>query len=173
MDDPVKSGNAGRELVDDATMFSNPARFVYGTIVVGGLLAIEDVGNDTYPTVVGSAVVGLLLYWVAHSYAESAGRRLADPAPLTIASLLDAMKHEMWLLVGAAVPMLPLLLWWITGGALTNAVTAAVWTSAGTIVIVEIVAALRADLRGRDLVEQVIIGALLGILVIALKLFLH
>jgi hypothetical protein len=71
------------------------------------------------------------------------------------------------------VPVLPLLIWWIAGGTLSDAVTAAVWTSAGMVVVYEVVAGLRAELSGKEMAAQIAIGATLGVLVIALKLVLH
>jgi hypothetical protein len=115
----------------------------------------------------------LVLYWVAHSYAEFAGHRLTSAGRLTLAGIARAMLHEVSLLAGASVPLIPLLVWWVAGGQLANAVTAAVWTSALTIAMIELIAGLRARLSGRDLLGQVALGALLGLLVIALKIVLH
>jgi hypothetical protein len=83
------------------------------------------------------------------------------------------MRHEVWILFGAAVPALPLVIWWIAGGTLSGAVTAAVWTAAGMVVVYELVAGLRAELSGKEMLAQMAIGAMLGLLVIALKLVLH
>jgi hypothetical protein len=47
------------------------------------------------------------------------------------------------------------------------------WTSAGMILIIEVVAGVRAEQSGRDLVLQSVLGAVLGFLVIALRLLLH
>jgi hypothetical protein len=154
-------------------MGANPARVVYGAIAVSALLAAESAQRETYLTTVVAVVIGLVLYWIAHSYAEFAARRLTTPGKMTVEGILDTMQHELWLLAGAAVPLVPLLAWWAAGGFLQNAVSAAVWTSAAMIVVIEVVAALRAQLSGRELIGQIALGALLGLLVIALKLVLH
>jgi hypothetical protein len=154
-------------------MFANPGAAVYGAIAVSALLAAESPRRETYAKTVAAVVITLVLYWLAHSYAEFAGRRLKTAGRLTLEDLASTMLHELSLLAGAAVPLVPLLTWWAAGGRLTGAVTAAVWTSASMIVIIELIAGLRARLSGRELGEQVALGALLGLLVIALKVVLH
>jgi hypothetical protein len=151
----------------------NAARFVYGTIVVAVLLAAETAERETYGETVIAVVVALLLYWFAHAYAESAAERIADRARLTVDELVRSMVHESPIILGAAVPLVPLLIWWAVGASLTSAVSVAIWTSAGMIVVYELIAGLRANLSGKDLILQIAIGAGLGLLVIVLKLVLH
>lgn len=151
----------------------NIARVVYGTVTVGTLLAAESADRETYAETVASVLVALVVYWLAHSYAEVTAQRIGGGEKLTRAGLVRSMRREVWILFGAAVPLLPLLIWWVVGGKLTNAVTAAVWTSAGMIVVYEVLAGLRARLSGRELLGQAALGAALGLLVIALKLILH
>jgi len=45
------------------------------------------------------------------------------------------MLHEAPILVGAAIPLLALLVWWVAGAKLTDAVSAAIWTAAGMIAL--------------------------------------
>jgi membrane protein YqaA with SNARE-associated domain len=151
----------------------NVARLVYGTVVVGGLLAAEAPESETYAETLASVVIALLVYWMAHTYAEVTARRIEEGDRLTTTALASAMRNEVWILFGAAVPVLPLVIWWIAGGPLTNAVSAAVYTAAGMIVVYEVVAGRRAELSGKEMVVQIAIGAALGLLVIALKLVLH
>jgi hypothetical protein len=83
------------------------------------------------------------------------------------------MLHEVWILVGAAIPVIPLLLWWVAGGSLADADTAAVWTAAGMVVVYEVIAGLRAELNAKEMAVQLALGATLGVLIISLKLVLH
>jgi hypothetical protein len=154
-------------------MATNPSGAVYGTIAVAALLAAESARRETYLGTVSAVVVTLVLYWFAHSYASYAEERLEGGERLTVAGLGRTMAHELTILIGAAIPLIPLLGWWVTGGGLTNAVTAAVWTSAAIIVITEVALGLRAQLSGRGLIGQAGMGALLGLMVIALKILLH
>ncbi len=51
--------------------------------------------------------------------------------------------------------------------------SASIWSAAATIVFVELVIGIKAELRGRDLIRQTLFGAVLGLLVIALRVVLH
>jgi hypothetical protein len=152
---------------------SNPAGLVYGTITVGALLAAESAQRETYPETVGAVLLALLLYWLAHSYAEFTARRLRGSDELTLGGLAEALVHELWILAGAAIPLLTVLIWWLAGARLANAVTAAIWAAAAVTVILEVAAAVRTKRSGSELVLQAGLGLLLGLLVITIMLVLH
>jgi hypothetical protein len=76
-------------------------------------------------------------------------------------------------MVGALVPLCVLVGCWIAGVSLTDAVTAAIWTSGGMIVLIEVTSGIRARLTGRELAAQAAIGTLFGVLVITLRLVMH
>lgn len=154
-------------------MLPNPGALVYGTITVGALLAAESAKRETYAETVGAVVIALLIYWLAHAYSDFAEHRLERRAPFKFDGLARTLAHEVVILVGAGIPLLALLLCWIAGAPLTTGVTTAIWTSAGTLVGIEVIAGLRAHLSGRALLGQTAVGALFGLLVIALKLVLH
>jgi hypothetical protein len=154
-------------------MRANPAGAIYGTITVGALLAAETAQRETYAETIGALVLALLLYWLAHAYAASAAGRLQNEEPLTLAGLGKSLAHEVPILAGAAVPLLALIVFGVAGAKLSSAVTAAVWTSAGMIVLIEVIAAVRAGAEGRELVGQTAIGIALGGLVIAINALLH
>jgi hypothetical protein len=154
-------------------MRSNPGGLVYGTITVGALLAAESAQQETYLETVGAVVIALVLYWLAHSYAEFTARRLEGKDPLTVGALAQTMAYELSILVGAAIPLLTLLVWWLVGARLASAVTAAIWAAAAMTMAIEVAAALRAKETGRELVVQIAFGFLLGALVIAMMLVLH
>ncbi len=156
-----------------AAMFDNPGIAVYGAIAVAALLAAESPRRETYARTVAAVVLTLLLYWLAHSYSELIGGRLETGERLTFKMVGTAMARNLALLTGAAIPLIPLVVWWVTGGSLSGAVVAAEWTAAGMIVIIELLAGLRGHLTGRELVGQVALGALLGLMVAALRVILH
>ncbi|MGO9821935.1 MAG: hypothetical protein ACLPTJ_14980 [Solirubrobacteraceae bacterium] len=151
----------------------NLAPAIYGTVAVGSVLAVESAQRETYLETVGAVLIALVLYWLAHSYAEFASRRLQWSQPITLAGLRQTMASELSILAGAALPIVVLLVSWAAGARLARGVTAAIWTSAVMIVTVEIVAGVRAKQSGRHLARQVGVGALLGVLIIALRVTLH
>ena len=154
-------------------MLPNPGAVVYGTITVGALLAAESAKRESYAGTVAAVAIAMLVYWLAHAYSEFTEDRLEQNQPLTLVGLRRTLVHELMIVAGAAIPLLELLICWSAGVRLTSAVTAAIWTSAAMIVLIEVLAGVRAKLSPRALVAQTAIGALFGFLVIALKLVLH
>jgi hypothetical protein len=154
-------------------MRANAAGAVYGTIAVAALLDAENANQETYLATEGAVLLTMLLYWLAHSYAELAGGRLQTGESLTLPGLWRTMAHEFTILVGAALPLFVLLFCWIAGASLATGIKAAVWTSAATIVAFEIAIGIHLDLKGRELLGQVAVGLVLGLGVIALQLLLH
>jgi len=154
-------------------MSPSPAGLVYGTIAIGALLTAESARSETYAKSVVAVVITLLLYWLAYSYAEFTGQRLEKGEPFEFGELGAAAVKELSVLIGASVPLFVLLIFWAAGAQLSAAVSAAIWTSAAMIVIIELVIGVRAQLSGRDLVLQTAFGAMLGLLVLALRVVLH
>jgi hypothetical protein len=154
-------------------MRANSAGAIYGTITVGALLAAESAQRETYAETIGAVALAMVLYWLAHAYAGSAAKRLRDEQPLTAKGFARALGHELPMLAGAAVPLLVLVVFGVAGAKLSTAVKAGLWTSAVVIALIEIVAAVRADAKGRELAGQIAIGVALGLLVLAINAVLH
>jgi hypothetical protein len=146
---------------------------IYGTISVAALLAAESARSETYPKTVGAVGIMMILYWIAHSYAEFTEERVADHKPFTLNGLLLMATRELTVLIGAAFPFTALLACWLFGASLSTAVALASWTSAGIVIATEVVLGLRAELEGRELVAQTAVGVLLGFLIVAMRVLLH
>lgn len=159
--------------IDNMAMLGNTGAVVYGVIIVGALLSAESAKHETYAATVGAVALALLVYGLAHAYSAYTEHRLERKQPLTPSGLAEALRHGLLIDAGAAIPLLALLVCWVAGVRLTSAVVAAVWTSAVMIVIVELMAGVRARLAARALLTQTMVGALFGLLVIALELVLH
>jgi hypothetical protein len=154
-------------------MRANLGAAVYGAITVGVLLAAESARRETYAGTVGAVVVAMALYWLAHAYTEHVSVRARDGKPFAARDLLDTMLHELWILAGAALPLVAVLISWAVGAGLASAIDSASWAAAGAIVIIEIVAGAQAELTGAALALQAAVGTALGLLVLALRLLLH
>ncbi|HET9718747.1 MAG TPA: hypothetical protein VFP55_01585 [Solirubrobacteraceae bacterium] len=154
-------------------MFPNPSGLVYGTLVVGALLAAESTRRETFGATVGALAVTLMLYWLAHAYSELTEHRLQTGSPITLASVTRTLAHELTILAGAAMPLVALLFGWAAGAALEAAVNAAIWTSVGMIIAIELLAGVRGHLKGGQLATQIAAGVLFGLLVIVLHIVLH
>jgi hypothetical protein len=144
----------------------NAGGLVYGTILVATLLASENARHETFETTIGSVVLALLVYWLAISYAEFTGDRARRADHFELSGFTRAIGHEIAVIYGTAGPLAALLVAWAAGATLSTAISA-------TIVVTEIVIGVRSHLEGRDLVIQTAFGALLGLLIVALRVLLH
>jgi hypothetical protein len=152
---------------------ANLAAAIYGLITVSVLIAAETARSETYPKTVAAVAVAILLYWLSMSYAEFASQRVREGRSLTLGDLVRTMRHELPLLVGASLPLVAVLISWAVGAPLDRADDAALWTDVAAIVAIEIIAGVRAALSGRELLLQTVVGATLGLLVLALRLVVH
>jgi hypothetical protein len=116
-----------------------------------------------------AVAITMLLYWLAHSYADYAGERAETREQVSLAGITRILIHELWILGGAIPPLLVVLISWAAGATLKDAVGYAVWTAAAIITGTELVIGLRNELSGRALIVQTAWGAILGVLVIALR----
>jgi hypothetical protein len=146
---------------------------VYGVILIGALLAAEDGLHESYLDTVLSAVIAAAIYWLAHAYSALLGRRLTSEHRLTLGSLARALASGISLLSGAAVPVLVLLLAWAGGASQTDGVTAALWSSVAALIVLELLAALRAPATLSERALELMIGVAIGLGIFVLKIVLH
>jgi hypothetical protein len=154
-------------------MQENPAGMVYGTILIATLLSAESERNETYLKTIVAVLIALALYWLALAYSEFTGRRIKDGEHFTVGGFRRAAHHEISVLVGAAIPLLVLAVCWIAGSSLYTAVTIAIYSAAGVIVLMELLVGYLSNATGRDLIGHTVVGAVLGLLIIALRVLLH
>ncbi len=147
----------------------NPSRTVFGLITVGSLLAAETAVHDTYPETIGSVVIALLVYWLAHSYSDLLGTRLTSGERLRWGVTVRSFAHEWAIIKGAALPLLVLLIGWAAGATQQTAADAAVWTAVGGLVAFELAAGIRTGASGRELVLDGVVGAAMGLGILALR----
>ena len=148
-------------------------RLVYGTITVGGVLAAESALRETYARTLGGAAVALVLYWLAHTYAEFTQRRVKELRALGRGDLVEILLGEAWILPGAAAPIVVVAIGDVLGASLADAISAAVWSTAALVVTIEVVLGLRERLALRELMLQSGFGLALGLLVVTLRAVLH
>jgi membrane protein YqaA with SNARE-associated domain len=151
----------------------NPARVVYGIVLIGALLAAESGSHESFADTLGSALIALGIYWLAHAYSEVLGRRLASPGRLTVGMLWQALKYEWAIVEGAAIPLLALVLAWAAGSTQETAVTVALWSAVGSLILFELVAGIRSNATRRELALDVGVGVAMGLAIVALKMVLH
>ncbi|HEX4465804.1 MAG TPA: hypothetical protein VH025_01335 [Solirubrobacteraceae bacterium] len=162
-----------RRLADRILGSDNPSGVVYGVIVIGALLAAESSLHETYTETFASAALAAAVYWLAHSYSSVLGRRLAGEERLTPAALLRALAHDGAVVRGAAIPLLALLLCRLVGAEQRTAVDVAVWSAAASLVLFELLAALRSRLAPTEAAFEVAVGIAMAMAILGLKILLH
>jgi hypothetical protein len=155
------------------TIPENAAGLVYGTILVATLLSAESAIRETYVKTVVGVLIALLTYWLALTYAGFTGRRLEEKEGASLLLLGSAAAHEFTVLYGALLPLACLVVFWIAGASLDTAVFWSIIVADAAIIGAEIIIGVRAGLEGLALLGQVAIGAVLGVLVLGLRLLLH
>jgi hypothetical protein len=151
----------------------NPAGAVYGLITIGALLAAESGLRDTYPETVGSATIAVVLYWFAHSYADVLGLRLMTRGGVSWRELWETFVQDWAIARGAGIPLLTLLVAWATGASQVTAVTAGIWTVVAGLIAFELAAGIRSRAKPIELVLEVLVGATMGLAILALRALLH
>jgi len=151
----------------------NAAGVVYGIILVATLLSAESAGQETYLKTVIGVLAAIVTYWLALAYARFTGERLEHQTRATIPDMTSAAVHELTVLYGAAVPFAAIVAFWIGGASLDTAIIAAVYFADAAIIAAEIIIGVRAGLRGAALIGQAAVGAVLGTLILLLRLLLH
>jgi hypothetical protein len=158
---------------DDERRRYNFGSALYGLLIVSALLAAESAVSESYGETLLGAVLALLISWWAHAYSEFVFWRAQAGERLTWAGVGGMLRRELPILGGAAPPVLAVLIAWAAGAGLGTAITIALWTSAATILATEVVSGLQADLSGRELAIQALVGTVMGLLILGLKLVLH
>jgi hypothetical protein len=142
-------------------------------VVIGALLAAESGSHETYTDTILSALIATAIYWLAHAYANALGWRVATRQRLTAGVLSRELVRDWAIVRGAAIPMLVLVLAWVTGAALETAVNAALGATVATLIAFELIAGIGSQATGRELVLDVCVGAAMGVAIVALKVVSH
>jgi hypothetical protein len=151
----------------------NPSGAVYGIIAIGALLAAESSLRETYPETLGSIALTMVLYWLAHSYADALGTRLRGPKRIGWSDVLRVIAHDGAILVGAGLPFLAVLSAWAAGAPQNDAVTAGLWTAVGSLIAFELAAGVRSSARAPELVLDILLGSTMGLGLLGVRALLH
>ncbi|HEX4186615.1 MAG TPA: hypothetical protein VHY83_01840 [Solirubrobacteraceae bacterium] len=137
------------------------------------MLAAESGRRETWAETFASAVIAACLYWLAHSYATVLGRRVTTREPLTIRGLTLGLLHDWALVRGASIPLLALLVAWVTGSSQQTAVDVALYTVVASLIAFEVIAGLLTRATRTELLVEVGVGVTMGLGVLVLQIVLH
>ena len=110
-----------------------------------------------------------MLYWLAHSYAELLGRRLATGERLTAEGSARALAHDWAIVRGAALPLAALVIAWAVGADREAGITAALRTAVVTVIVFELLAGVRAKPTPGELLLRGAVGVTMGLAILAMK----
>jgi hypothetical protein len=156
---------------------SNPGATIYGTLVAAALLATEASGSENVPEMVGTILGTLVVYWLAHVYADVIARQALsegeDPHRLTLRVVVESLTQELGIILGGALLVVVLVVVDLAGASQSVAVDAAQLCSIAQLVVWGVFAARRAHLRFGWTVVYALVSAALGVLIGLLKVALH
>jgi hypothetical protein len=156
----------------------NPGATIYGTLVAAALLATEASNDDsTVAELVGTILGTLVVYWLAHAYADLLARQALaegdEPARPSWRAVLESLTQELGVIVGGVGLVIVLVVVDLAGTSPAVAVDAAQLCSIAQLVAWGVFAARRAHLRRGWLLLYALASAALGVLIGLLKIALH
>lgn len=156
---------------------NNPGATIYGTLVASSLLAIEADGSENVPEMVGTILGTLVVYWMAHAYADAIARQALsegdEPHRLTLPVVVESLTQELGIILGGVLLVAVLIVVDLAGASEAVAVDAAQLCSIAQLVVWGVFAARRAHLRSGWTVVYALVSAALGVLIGLLKIALH
>jgi hypothetical protein len=143
---------------------------IYGTLVTAGAIVTA---SEAAPNVVEMAitvVVTVVLYWVAHAYAEVLGNSLAVAPSWKVAVRELAIESPM--VAACVLPLGVLLVTDVVGASFELATTISLLATVGLLFVWGLLAARRARLSRAWAAASGGVYTLLGLAIVALKLIL-
>jgi hypothetical protein len=154
---------------------ANPARAIYGTILVMAVIvALSHDDSVTSAQLIAGVLATTFVFWIAHVYAEVLGQRMEGQGGRpTFANLAVAARGEWPLVEASLLPVLCLLVGVIGVVKTDTAVTIAIGVGVIELFGYGIAAGRRLQLsRGGIIVVGLVNGAL-GLLIVLLKVLVH
>ncbi len=154
---------------------ANPARAIYGTILVMAVItALSHDDSVTSAQLIAGVLATTFVFWIAHVYAEVLGNRVEGGSGVpTLANIATAARGEWPLVEASLLPVLCLLLGVVGLVKTDTAVTIAIGVGVVELFGYGILAGRRLGLsRGATIVVGVVNGAL-GLLIVLLKVLVH
>jgi len=146
---------------------------VYGQIVVTALVAtLSEDETISAGQLLFWVVVTMLVFWIAHLYAEGVARRLGLDRDLGLADLKALVADELPELYPTLPAMLVLALGWIGVLSKQAAADAAIALGVTTLAAMGYVIARRSRLPPRATIASVALNGGFGLAIVALKAFI-
>jgi hypothetical protein len=156
---------------------NNPGATIYGTLVAAALLATEAGLKETAAEMVGTIMATLVVYWLAHAYADLLARQALStdegPSRPSWHDVVESLTQELGIIAGGVLLVIVLVVVDLAGAPQSVAVDAAQLCSILQLIGWGVFAARQAHLRGMWFVVYALVSAALGVLIALLKIALH
>jgi hypothetical protein len=151
----------------------NFAAAVYGSILAAGVVASLDVGDVSAGDMIAALGGTMLVFWLAHVWAEGIADRMHDPRPYTWRRLRAAATWHWPMVQAAAGPLVALALAGLDVLRLDTAVTLALCVCVAQLVGWGLVVGRRTFGSWPAALLSGLVDGLLGVVLIALKTLVH
>jgi hypothetical protein len=148
----------------------NLAGAIYGTILVTSLVAAAD-GQDEIWLSLGIVEVTVIVFWLAHVYADALGKSLASSEKFTFAGVRRIAARQWPLLQAAIVPSLALLAGCVDLIATRTAYLIAIGYGVAALVWWGLLFARKEQLGRGATIAVVVVNVSFGLCIVALKEF--
>jgi hypothetical protein len=174
---PVTERPRLERVLERLQQLRNPSGAIYGTLVAAAVLAGESNTHDGLVEMAGVVLTTVVVYWLAHGYAEMLPQRARHDAqglPVSIVrDLWGALRAE-WPIVGGSFALIfVLLLAGSLGAGTGTAINVALWFASAELLLWGALAARAARLNGWTIVGYAAGSAALGVIIATLKVRLH
>lgn len=162
-----------RQLRDFADPEGNPAEVIYGTLLAAVVLATKTHKDVTGAAIFWSAVGALVLYWLAHVYADVIGAQLKTRRRPSWRTIVHAGAEHWSRLRASLIPVLFFEIVRLAHGSVNTSVLSALWLTVALVGAWGATAAFRSGARGLALAVETLVCVGLGVLVVVLKIVFH
>lgn len=166
-------GSEARERATRLIARGNPAGLLYGAIICGAVMSATANHAPSTARVVVAAVFVLAVYWMADVYVRAFADQFhhgRSPLPRRLAS---AARHESRVLLGGVPALVVAAVASLLGADTPLAVDLALWATVVELGAVGYLAARHVGTSPRTAFGESLVAALLGVVMVLAKTFLH
>jgi hypothetical protein len=152
---------------------TNFAAAIYGSILVAALVSTLDAEHATASAMCIAVLSTMVVFWIAHVWADAVAERVSDPAPLSVARVRRIARVQ-WPMVQTAIgPLIALLLAAAGAWSLHAGVAVALGVSVAQLAAWGVVIGFRTDASWPAALLSGFVDGLLGVAIVVLKSFVH
>ncbi|MBL7495945.1 hypothetical protein I6A84_39855 [Frankia sp. CNm7] len=171
LDRPVASRRGWRAAM--LALARNPVGSIYGTILADSVLAVEARYQLLLRDLIYAELVTVVVYWLAHVYAEFLGAPPTVNRRAGLRRLADTMAHEWSLVTASFVPLLAVLLAAAAGASVHTAALAGMWTGVAALVLWGEIAGRHSGRGAWTSLAYGLVSGMFGIALVLLRALLH